>query len=416
MKFSVKNSISAPKAAYVKGPGDRYVFGDAIPFAIAHLVCFAAIWTGVHLTDVLIAVGLYGARMFGITAGFHRYFSHRSYKTSRVFGFMLAFLGQTSAQSSVLWWAGTHRHHHRHSDEENDVHSPVRRGFWFSHLGWIFTARYQKTDLEAIPDFAKYPELMWLDRHPFLPAIILAVLVFLCAGWSGLVVGFFWSTVATWHGVFSINSLAHVWGRKRYLTGDQSRNNWWLALLTLGEGWHNNHHHYQSAACQGFRWYEIDITYYILKAFSWVGLVWELRTPPRSVVYNEQKLGRVIVERAATELAASFQIEKIATDLSASIDTMHGNLTEQIDLWRQQFDETMDLARYEFDEFVQSTHLPAMPSAADLRDRAAEMFVRTPSFNDMIERAQQIIIDNVFQEVLSRQLVVITPTRDNGSH
>jgi len=398
----MKLFFRAPKMAPLRNAGDRYVLGDAIPFVIAHLVCFAAIWTGVHLVDVFIAAGLYFLRMFGITAGFHRYFSHRSYKTSRVFGFMLAFLGQTSAQSSVLWWAGTHRHHHRHSDDEDDVHSPVRRGFWFSHVGWIFTARYQKTNLDAIPDFAKYPELLWLDRHPFLPAVLLAVLVFLLAGWSGLVVGFFWSTVATWHGVFSINSLAHVWGRKRYLTGDQSRNNWWLALITLGEGWHNNHHHYQSAACQGFRWYEIDVTYYILKAFAALGLVWGLRTPPQSVVRNEQKLGRVVVEKAASELAASFQIDRIAEELYASIDELQGNIAGQIERWRLRFDETMESARCELEEMIERVHLRAMPSAADLKARASEMFVRTPSVNEIIERAEQILIDNVFHELISR--------------
>ncbi len=178
----------APTTVRIKTPGDRYVYGDAIPFAIAHLVCFAAIWTGVYLTDVLIAVGLYVVRMFGITAGFHRYFAHRGYKTSRVFAFILAFLGQTSAQSGVLWWAGTHRHHHRYSDMEEDVHSPVRRGFWFAHLGWIFTARYRRTNHSLIPDFSKYPELRWLDRQRVLPAIILAVVVLLLAGWSGLIV------------------------------------------------------------------------------------------------------------------------------------------------------------------------------------------------------------------------------------
>ena len=402
------NLAASTKPKLNRGPGDRYVLGDAIPFAIAHLVCFAAIWTGVHLVDILIAIGLYGVRMFGITAGFHRYFSHRSFKTSRVFGFILAFLGQTSAQSSVLWWAGTHRHHHRYSDLPKDVHSPVKRGFWFAHVGWIFTERYQGTNLELIPDFAKYPELRWLDRHPFLPAIMLAVLVLICAGWSGLVVGFFWSTVASWHSVFSINSLAHVWGRKRYVTGDQSRNNWLLALLTLGEGWHNNHHHYQSSVRQGFRWYEIDMTYYVLKAFSAVGLVWGLRTPPRSVVANEQKLGRAAVERAATELAESFQIEKIAADLSASFDLLQGNITEQIEALRQEFDETVDLARYELDEFVQRVQLPAMPRAAELQARASEMFVGTPSFNEIIERAQQILILNVFEELANRQLVANT--------
>jgi stearoyl-CoA desaturase (delta-9 desaturase) len=402
------SQTAADRAATNHVIRDRYVMGDAIPFALAHLACFAAIWTGVYLADVLIAVGLYFIRMFGITAGFHRYFAHRSYKTNRVVGFILAFLAQTSAQSGVLWWAGTHRHHHRYSDEPEDVHSPVQRGFWFSHVGWIFTERYQNTNMELIPDFAKYPELVWLDRHPFLPAIMLAVLVTLCAGWSGLVVGFFWSTVATWHGTFAINSLAHVWVRKRYLTGDQSRNNWWLALITLGEGWHNNHHHYQSAACQGFRWYEIDVTYYILKALSVIGVVWDLRKPPRAEVYNEQKLGRAVVEKAASELADSFQVDHIVAEFSANIEALQGNVTERFEAWRHQFDKKIKLARHELEELMEDLHVPAMPSAAELQQRAAEMFVRTPSVNEIIERARQILMDSVYEELMSRHLAVNT--------
>jgi stearoyl-CoA desaturase (delta-9 desaturase) len=390
------------------GSAKRYYLGEAIPFVAAHLVCLAAVWTGVHVIDLMIAAGLYALRMFGITAGYHRYFSHRSFKTSRAFAFVLAFLAQSSAQRGILWWAGNHRRHHRFSDTDKDVHSPLRHGFWHAHLGWFFTDAHRHTDPAAVPDLAKYPELVWLDRHPYLPAVLTGFLVWLLAGWSGLVVGFFWSTVALWHATFSINSLAHVVGSRRYVTGDQSRNNLWLALLTFGEGWHNNHHHFQSAARQGFRWYEIDLSYYALKALAAVGLVWDLRRPPRGVVRGEQKLRRVVVERAAGQLAASFQVEHIAAELqtlvaekraglSASIDGLRDSLAEAIDSWSHQLDDRLETARHELDELTRSVHLPAMPTMTELRARAAAMFVGTPSMNDIVERGRQILIDDVLE-------------------
>ncbi len=394
-------------------------WASTIPFALAHLVCFAAIWTGVYMTDVIIALSLYAVRVFGITGGYHRYFSHRSYKTGRVFQFILAFIAQSSAQRGALWWASTHRHHHRFSDTDEDVHSPVKRSFLYSHMGWIFDRKHSKTDLGAIPDFAKYPELVWLDRNHYVAPITLGLLVFLFAGWSGLIVGFFWSTVATWHSTFCINSLAHVHGTRRYLTADQSRNNWWLAILTFGEGWHNNHHHYQSAACQGFRWYEIDITYYILKALSVVGLVRDLKRPPQAVVRNEQRLGRAVVEKAAGELAASFQIDRIAAemkraimlkrasldasmdDLSQKMDGWQHEMADLLDRWQHQMDDHVDHARQEFDDLVQKIHLPNMPSLTDMKSRAATMFVRTPSMNEIVERARQIMVDDLRDALLT---------------
>ncbi|HER19981.1 MAG TPA: acyl-CoA desaturase, partial [Chromatiales bacterium] len=377
----------------------RYRLLDTIPFAAAHIACLAAIWTGVGTADLLIAAALYGLRMFGITAGYHRYFSHRSFKTSRVFAFVLAFLAQSSAQRGILWWASNHRRHHRNSDTEQDLHSPARRGFWYAHLGWFFTEEQRDTDFAGVPDLAEYPELVWLDRHPYLPAVVTAFLVWLLAGWSGLVVGFLWSTVALWHATYSINSLAHVVGRPRYVTGDQSRNNLWLALLTFGEGWHNNHHHYQSAVRQGFRWYEIDVSFYLLKALAAVGLVWDLRSPPPHVVRSEQRLRRAVVEKAADQLAASFRVETIVVDLygllaerragmKASMDELQDDLAGFIDSWRHQLDEKLEALRHELDELIRTVHLPAMPTLADLRARADSMFVATPSMNDIVERAR----------------------------
>ena len=253
-------------------------------FIALHFLCFAAIFTGVHLQDPLLCFALYFIRMFGVTAGYHRYFSHRSFKTSRVFQFLLGWLAMTSGQKGCLWWAAHHRHHHKHSDQEDDVHSPRQQGFYWSHVGWIMSDKWMDTNFNKIKDLTKYPELVWLNKMQSLPITLLGIAVWWFFGWSGLVVGFIWSTVLLWHGTFTINSLAHVIGSVRYKTKDDSKNHWLLALITLGEGWHNNHHYYQSSARQGFFWWEIDISYYIIKMLSFVGIVWDVREPPQHVV------------------------------------------------------------------------------------------------------------------------------------
>jgi stearoyl-CoA desaturase (delta-9 desaturase) len=247
-----------------------------------HLVPLAAFFLDVTRFDVLLCIGLYVARMFFITAVYHRYFSHRAYKMGRVMQFLMAVGGATAAQKGPLWWAAHHRHHHKYSDTQADVHSPLK-GFFWSHVGWILCTKYDATKLDAIKDFAKYPELRWLNKYYLVPPIVLAVICFLLGGWSALVVGFFLSTVLVYHGTFFINSLVHVFGRRRYATSDTSRNSMLLALITLGEGWHNNHHYYQSTANQGFFWWEVDFSYYALRVLSWVGLVSDLRTPPAHV-------------------------------------------------------------------------------------------------------------------------------------
>jgi stearoyl-CoA desaturase (delta-9 desaturase) len=267
-------------------PRERVItFWSSLPFIGMHLACLAAFFTGFRWTHVVLALVLYYVGMFFVTAGYHRYFSHRSFKTSRVFQFILAFGAMTSAQKGVLWWAAHHRHHHRFSDGEEDLHSPLRFGFWWSHLGWILSPKYNETRTELIGDFAKFRELRWLNKYHLFPPITLAVVLFLIGGWSALVWGFFIRTVMLWHGSFTINSLSHVFGRRRYATADTSRNNWLLALLTLGEGWHNNHHHYMASARQGFFWWEIDGTYYTLKVLSWLRIVWDLRQPPAEILH-----------------------------------------------------------------------------------------------------------------------------------
>src|SRR5665213_488330 len=292
---------------------DDVAYPSSTGFVLVHLGCFGVFWSGMTLPAVGLGVALYLLRIFAIGAGYHRYFSHRTFRTGRVFQFCLAVLAQMSAQRGALWWADMHRRHHRHSDTAADVHSPIVRGFLYAHLGWIFVPRNTATDYDAVRDLSRYRELVWLDRHHYLPPILLGVLCWAILGWPGLVIGFCWSTVVLWHATFSINSLAHLVGRRRYVTGDQSRNNWALALLTLGEGWHNNHHAYQASARQGFRWWECDVTYYVLCALSWIGLVWDLHVPPKAVIRGEQKLGTLVIDKVARQLAASFPVKSIAS-------------------------------------------------------------------------------------------------------
>src|SRR5207249_3441344 len=187
------------------------------------------------------------------------------------------------AQKGALWWAAHPRDHHKYSDEEGDIHSPLR-GFWWSHMGWILCEKFQETKFDNIKDFARYPELRWLNRHYLVPPTLLAVVMLAVGGLPALVWGFFVSTVLLWHGTFLVNSLNHVWGTVRYESSDLSRNNALIALVTLGEGWHNNHHHYQSSANQGFFWWEYDFSYYLIRAFQAVGLVHEVRTPPEHIL------------------------------------------------------------------------------------------------------------------------------------
>jgi stearoyl-CoA desaturase (delta-9 desaturase) len=257
----------------------HYLKANTLPFWIFHIVCLGVFLVPFHARDLAWAFGLYFVRMFFVTGGYHRYFSHRAYSTSRAFQFILAFGAQTSSQKGALWWAAHHREHHRNSDTEKDIHTPLK-GFWWSHFGWFLSDEYAETDLTRIPDMAKYPELVWLDRYWVVPVFLYALALLVFGGLEIFLWGFVVSTVMLWHGTFTINSLSHVWGSKRYDTGDNSLNNPVLAVVTLGEGWHNNHHQFPSASRNGFFWYEYDVTFYILKALSVLGVVWNLKPVP----------------------------------------------------------------------------------------------------------------------------------------
>jgi stearoyl-CoA desaturase (delta-9 desaturase) len=265
-------------------PGQRPPINwiGTIPIWVIHALPFLAFLTGVPWWNWVLLGATYWGRMFFITAGYHRYFAHRSFKTNRVFQFILAFGAGTAAQKGPLWWAGNHRLHHRYSDTPRDPHTPIK-GFWWSHIGWILCSEHDETPMEAIEDFAAYPELRFLNKHDWIAPWSLGLACALIGGWSGLLIGFFLSTVLLWHSTFMVNSVVHVVGTRRYATNDTSRNNAAVAFLTMGEGWHNNHHYYPSSARQGFAWWEFDASWYVLRALAVVHLVTDLKEPSAEV-------------------------------------------------------------------------------------------------------------------------------------
>lgn len=296
VKLALQSWLDSSTPAAEHADPRRIDWLRAVPFVAVHLVCFAAFWVGVSRIAVIVALITYAVRMFAITGFYHRYFAHRAFRTSRALQFVFACVGAASVQRGPLWWAAHHRQHHQHADTPEDPHSPRLRGFFFSHMGWFMAPQAFGTDYRRVPDLCRYPELRWLDRYDVLLPVALGTALFFCGvllaryapglgtnGWQLLVWGFFISTVVLFHVTVTINSLAHRFGSRRFRTADDSRNNLWLALLTFGEGWHNNHHFYPGCARQGFRWWELDLTYYGLKLMAWLGLVQALKPVPARV-------------------------------------------------------------------------------------------------------------------------------------
>jgi len=313
-------SVEPPEVIRAMPDGVNWV--RCIPFVILHAGCLGVIWTGWSWFAVWAAVALYFVRMFAVTGIFHRYFSHKTYSTSRLGQFLLALWTGTTVQRGALWWAYHHRHHHQHSDDPEDAHSPHVHGFWWAHIGWITSKRNFPTDYSKIKDLAKYPELVWLNRFDIVVPVLFATSLFLLGsyletaapalGTSGgqlLVWGFFISTTVLFHGTASINSFTHLWGNRRFNTTDDSRNSFILALITLGEGWHNNHHRYQSSTRNGFYWWEIDPTYYGLKLLSWTGFIWGLKPVPKSI-YEEAE------QNAHRDTLARFSLSSVQQEIN----------------------------------------------------------------------------------------------------
>lgn len=275
-----------------------------IPFIVLHVACLAVFWVGFSWFALGFMLLFYFLRMFSITAFYHRYLSHKTFETSRVVQFVFVLIGTMSAQRGPLWWAAHHRYHHRYTDTELDPHSSTH-GFWYSHVLWFLNEQNFALRKDVIKDWLKYPELVWLDRFSLPVVVLTAAAIYALGEWLAtaypllgtnglqlLVWGFLISTVLLIHATLCINSMAHLYGSRDFDTDDNSRNNIWLSLITLGEGWHNNHHYYAGSTRQGFYWWQIDVSYYILKIMSWFGLVWNLKPVPERVYAARQNQNR----------------------------------------------------------------------------------------------------------------------------
>lgn len=261
------------------GTAERWYWRNVVYFAVLHALPLGALVTGARREVWLAAAVAYVVRVWFVTAGYHSYFSHRAFRTGRVFQLVLALGAQTSSQGGVLGWATTHRHHHGHADEPGDLHSPHQRGLWYAHIGWLLRTGYLARSQPRTGPFTAYPELVWLDRHPYVPPLCLAAGLAIAFGWPGLFIGYGLSTVLLYHATFAVNSLAHRFGARPFPTPDHSRNNWFVALILLGGGWHNNHHRHPRSARHGLRWWELDVTYAVLVVLGWLGLVSDIRVP-----------------------------------------------------------------------------------------------------------------------------------------
>ena len=274
-------------------PGEKLSLLVSLPFISVHIGALFALTISPSPFALFMVFLMYFIRMFGITAGFHRFFSHKTFKTSRAFQFILAYLATSSAQMGPIWWASHHRHHHKYTDEIEDPHTPTLKGFFWAHVGWIMSPSNVPTKEEYVGDLKRFPELIFLDKYHYLASFSMAVSLFALGeymalnhsqyGTNGielLMWGFFVSTVILYHATFTVNSVCHVIGYRTYDTKDGSVNNWLVAILTLGEGWHNNHHAFPNSERQGHKWYQIDICHYILWSLSKIGIVWDIRDVP----------------------------------------------------------------------------------------------------------------------------------------
>lgn len=224
----------------------------------------------------------------GICLGYHRYFTHRSYATPKWVEYLLAIFGCLAGEAGPIAWVAAHRYHHTYSDQEQDPHSPLKdpnsfKGFLWAHVGWLFAREENLATFDQYkryaPDMAQDKFLVFLDRNHMIPVITLAVLLYALGGWPFVVWGMFVRSVLVYHSTWLVNSASHVWGYRTFKTTDQSKNNWWVALLSFGEGWHNNHHAFQRSARHGMRWWEFDLTYRTIQLMWVLGLASQIHLP-----------------------------------------------------------------------------------------------------------------------------------------
>jgi fatty-acid desaturase len=237
-------------------------------------------WSALGITIFL--HWLFGS--IGICLGYHRLLSHRSFRVPRWLEYAIAIIGALALQGGPIFWVAGHRLHHAHTEDiEKDPYS-AKRGFWWSHMLWIFYPRPEFFDYEqyqkAAPDLARQGFYRWLNRNFLYLQIPLGLLLYALGGWSFVIYGVFVRAVLLWHSTWFINSVTHLWGYRTFEINDNSRNLWWAAILTYGEGWHNNHHSYPNVAKAGWRWWEIDVTWWTISLLKTLGLAHKVNLPP----------------------------------------------------------------------------------------------------------------------------------------
>jgi len=273
-----------------------------LAFAVSFEWWYLAVWGVSHFL-----------RAIGLTLAFHRYYAHRSFQMNRVARFVWTLIGTAAMQKGPLWWAGHHVNHHRFADREGDPHSPAVSGFYYAHIGWFLNdARHDRLEPNnpVVRDFSKAPEIAFLDRYFFVPPLLLAVALFAGGGLPLLIWGFCLPTTTLAHATFAINTVNHLFGSRRFDTRDESRNNVFTALFAAGEGWHNNHHRYQRAARNGFYWWELDPTWYVIRAMAAVGLAWNVQGVP----------DRIYAEAVARKASLAGDRAALPLDLAGEID------------------------------------------------------------------------------------------------
>ena len=261
---------------------DWVVFGW---IAFMHLGCLAAFstfsWKALGVTLFL----WWFTGCLGITLGYHRFFTHRSFSTPKPVQYFLAVCGSLAGEAGPIAWVAAHRYHHTYSDTDKDPHSPLK-GFLWAHMSWLFGREDFLADFDSYkrytPDMANDKFLVWLDKWHIVPSFILAGILYAMGGWPFVVWGIFVRSVIVYHVTWFVNSASHMWGYRSYKTTDDSRNNWWVAILAFGEGWHNNHHAFQRSARHGFRWWEVDVTYRMIQLLWMMGLASDIHLPVQS--------------------------------------------------------------------------------------------------------------------------------------
>lgn len=259
---------------------ENFNWNTAVFMMVFHLCAVAALfmfsWSALLITLLLLWI----SGSLGIGMGFHRLLTHRSYKSPKAVEYFLTLCGTLALEGGAINWVVTHRIHHANTDVPGDPHTP-RDGRWWSHMGWILRGTAQQHEeavmLRYAPDLMKDPVHLWLNRLYFIPLVVCGLLLFAFGGWSELMWGVFLRVTFGLHATWLVNSATHMWGTRRFVTSDDSTNNWWVALLTFGEGWHNNHHAHPRAAKHGLAWYELDLNWWGIKALKILGLAKGIR-------------------------------------------------------------------------------------------------------------------------------------------